>query len=90
MKGRVRRLLNDLSVLPTDGVPEGSSFAAGQIMHELVKVCAYFLYYSFRVQYGKKKCENCCTIVSSGSLMDYVPSDGEELFFVFFSHFRYL
>lgn len=35
----LRKPLNDISVVSTEDIPEGSSFASGERMHELVKVC---------------------------------------------------
>ena len=53
MEGRVRRLLNRLFVVTTVDILDGSSFAAGERMHELVKVCAYYSYICiFKMQFG--------------------------------------
>lgn len=48
MEGGLRRTLNYVSVFPTDDIPDGSSIAAGERMHELVKVCSFsFFFFSF-------------------------------------------
>ena len=52
MERIVRMPLIDVSVC-TEDIPEGSSFAAGEKMHELVKVCTYSLpVIFFKVHYS--------------------------------------
>lgn len=36
-----KKAFNSVSVVPTEDIPEGSSFTAGERMHELVKVCLH-------------------------------------------------
>jgi hypothetical protein len=55
---RVNRPYYDIFIVPTDNTPKGSSFAAGERMQELVKVCSYltpqYTFFLFQVQTGMK------------------------------------
>lgn len=77
-----------LLFVPTDNTAKESSFAAGERMHELVKVCAYLSNLHpehtlfFQVQIGTKKLNTWDS--QFWFFTDFVPLDGEELFVVFF------
>lgn len=67
-------LLDNLFAFLTGDIPEGSSFTAGERMHELAKVCAFLFYY-----FSDQSTHNSSVV---WFIMGCVPLNVEDLFIV--------